>query len=257
MPYWCGECRTYFSVRTGTPLQHSRVPLRKWVFAVYLYVTHLKGVSSMKLHRDIRVTQKTAWFMLHRLRKVWSVVGLDSMSGPVEIDETYVGGRRKNMSNSKRKELAKLGYRGTMGKAIVVGAKDRKTKRVRAEVVHEVNRSELRRFVAMVVDRNVIVYTDNHAGYDGLPNPHEVVAHSRGEYVRGDVHTNGIEGFWSMFKRAHVGTYHKMSEKHLQRYVDEFAGRQSVRETDTERQMTGMVAGMVGKRLLYKDLTAD
>ena len=255
MPYWCGDCRSYFSVRTGTPLQHSRLPLRKWIFAIYLYVTSLKGVSSLKLHRDLKVTQKTAWFMLHRLRKAWSVAGLDTMSGPVEVDETFVGGKRKNMHASKRRKLAE---RGPMaGKSTVVGAKDRDTKRVRAEVMREVNRSTLRRFVAMVVDRHTTVYTDNHAGYDWVPNPREVVAHSKGEYVRGDAHTNGIESFWSMFKRAHTGTYHVMSPKHMQRYVDEFAGRQSVRAWGTDAQMGDVVAGMVGKQLTYADLTSD
>ena len=207
MPYWCGACRSYFSVRTGTPLQHSRVPLRKWVFAIYLYVTHLKGVSSLKLHRDIQVTQKTAWFMLHRLREAWGNSGIDDMAGPVEVDETYVGGKRENMSNRKRKELAGTGRGGGgVGKAIVVGAKDRASKRVRAQVVENTGRRTLHRFVRVVADGQVPVYTDEAAAYKGIPNPHESVAHSRSEYVRGDVHTNGIESFWGMFKRGYVGT---------------------------------------------------
>ena len=258
MPYWCGACRTYFSVRTGTPLQHSRVPLRKWVFAIYLYVTHLKGVSSLKLHRDLKVTQKTAWFMLHRLREAWGESGIDSMmgpAGPVEVDETYIGGKRRNMSNRKRKELAGTG-RGGAGKSTIVGVKDRASKHVRAKVVAGTDSETLTGFVVRTVGGKVTVYTDEAAAYNALPNPHESVTHSRSEYVRGDVHTNGIEGFWSMFKRGYVGTYHYMSDKHLQRYVDEFTGRQCVREQDTDGQMGGLVASMVGKRLLYADLIA-
>lgn len=105
MPYWCKDCRGYFSVRTGTTLQNSRLPLRKWAFATYLYVTNLKGVSSMKLHRDVKVTQKTAWFMLHRLREAWKASGLEQLVGPLEVDETYVGGKRENMSKTRRKKL--------------------------------------------------------------------------------------------------------------------------------------------------------
>ena len=124
MPYRCKDCRSYFSVRTGTMMESSRLPLRKWAFAVYLYVTNLKGVSSMKLHRDLKVTQKTAWFMLHRLRDAWDESGLEAFTGPVEADETYMGGRRKNMPKSKRKRLK---GRGAAGKTAVAGVKDRAT----------------------------------------------------------------------------------------------------------------------------------
>ncbi len=260
MPYWCGGCRSYFSVRTGTPLQHSRLPLRKWVFGIYLYVTHLKGVSSLKLHRDLKITQKTAWFMLHRLREAWGDSGIDGMMGPgpVEADETYVGGRRKNMSKSKRKELAGTG-RGGAGKAAVVGVKDRATKKVRAKVVQHTDTPHVAGFVAEHTKPGSKVYTDEASVYNALKPwfDHQTVTHSKSEYVRGDVHTNGIESFWSMFKRGHIGTYHYMSDKHLQRYVDEFTGRQCVREADTAGQMAGIVAAFVGKRLLYKDLIAE
>ena len=118
MPYWCKDCRKYFSVRTGTTIAKSNVPLRKWAFAVYLFVTNLKGVSSMRLHREIEVTQKTAWFMLRRLRESWSESELEQFLSPVKVDETYMGGKRKNMSNTKRKEQAQLG-RDTAGKTAV------------------------------------------------------------------------------------------------------------------------------------------
>ncbi len=133
MPYWCPDCRSYFSCKTGTLIQASRLPVRKWVFAIYLYVTNLKGVSSMKLHRDLGITQKTAWFMLHRLREAWNQSGLEEFVGPVEVDETYIGGKRKNMPKPKRKALE---GRGGVGKAVVVGAKDRATNRGTAPSVN-------------------------------------------------------------------------------------------------------------------------
>ena len=255
MPYWCKDCRSYFSVRTGSPMESSRVPYRKWVFAIYLHVTSLKGVSAMKLHRDLGVAYKTAWFMLHRIREAWDQSGLEFMDGPVEADETYVGGKRKNMPKSKRKEMS---GRGTAGKAAIAGVKDRQTKRVKARVVKNTDARTLQSFVFGRVRIRSKVYTDDASAYNGLPGigyRHESVSHSRGEYVRGQAHTNGIESFWSMFKRAYVGTYHKMSEKHLQRYVDEFAGRQCIRERGTAQQMRDVVAAWIGKRILYSDLT--
>ena len=145
MPYWCKECRSYFSVRTGTTMEKSRLPLRKWAFAVYLYVTNLKGVSSMKLHRDLKITQKTAWFMLHRLREAWDESGLEQFVGPVEVDETYIAGKKKNMSKAKRR---KVRGRGPAGKPMVMGAKDRATNAVIAKVVSRKDRETMQGFVA-------------------------------------------------------------------------------------------------------------
>ena len=145
MPYRCSDCRSYFSVKTGTALEGSKIPLRKWVFAIYLEVTSLKGVSSMKLHRDLKVTQKTAWFMLHRLREAWAHEKSDSMAGPVEVDETYIGGKRKNMPKAKR---AALTGRGAIGKTAVVGAKDRASNRVAARPVSSTDKLTLQRFVS-------------------------------------------------------------------------------------------------------------
>ena len=136
MPYRCTDCRAYFSVKTGTALEGSKVPLRKWAFAIYLEVTSLKGVSSMKLHRDIGVTQKTAWFMLHRLREAWAQETDGPFDGPVEVDETYMGGRKKNMSKGKRREVF---GRGPAGKPMVMGAKDRATNEIVAKVVSRKN----------------------------------------------------------------------------------------------------------------------
>ena len=253
MPYWCRDCTSYFSVRTGTVLAHSRLPLRKWVFATYLYVTSLKGVSSMKLHRDLKVTQKTAWFMLHRLREAWDEGGLERFVGPAELDETYMGGRERN----KHRKKGRPG-RGRFGKTVVAGVRDRATKRVTAKVVPDTTAKTLHRFVADRTIDGATVYTDGAGIYQkGIAGrAHESVNHKAGEYVRGDVHTNGIESFWSMLKRAHKGTFHKISAKHMQRYVTEFAGRHNVRDADTIDQMIDVAVGMVGKRLLYRDLIA-
>ena len=255
MPYRCRDCRGYFSVRTGTALERSKVPLRKWGIAIYLEITSLKSISSMKLHRDIGVNQRTAWFMLHRIREAWAAKpGGPKFSGPVEVDETYMGGKRKNMSNAKR---ATLTGRGAVGKTAVVGAKDRATKRVAAKVVERTDKPTLHGFVAAHADPDTTIYTDDALVYETLPFDHEAVRHSVAEYVRDKAHTNGIESFWAMLKRAHTGTFHKMSPKHLNRYVQGFAGKHNIREEDTIAQMVAVAAGLIGKRLMYRQLIAD
>ena len=238
-------------------MERSKVPLRKWVFAIYLEMTSLKGVSSLKLHRDLGVTQKTAWFMLHRIREAWTDEEGATLPGPVEADETFVGGRRRNMSASRRRSQPQ--GRGYAGKVPVAGVKDRESRRVSASVVERTDRHTLRLFLAERVQRGAKVYTDDNLAYrrlDVLGFDHEAVRHSAREYVRGQAHTNGIESFWSMLKRGYVGTYHYMSEKHLQRYVNEFSGRHNVRDLDTIDQMASVAAGLVGRRLMYKHLTA-
>ena len=257
-PYRCTDCRAYFSVKTGTALEGSKVPLRKWVFAFYLETTSLKGVSSMKLHRDLKVTQKTAWFMLHRIRKVWALDKAAGFSDPVEVDETYVGGKRKDMSNAQRREPAEQGVgRGAVDKTAVVGIKDREIKHVRAKVVGRTDKPTLQGFVVKHTAPGATVYTDEATAYQGLPFKQEAVKHSVSEYVRGMAHTNGAESFRSMLKRAHMGTFHKLSPKHLDRYVQEFAGRQNMREKDTIDQMADVASGTVGKQLTYEKLIAD
>lgn len=252
MPYRCRAtgCKKRFSVRTKTAMDSSNVGYRKWAIALFLFATSLKGVSSMKLHRDLGVTQKTAWFMAHRIREAWADLG-HSFGGPVEADETYIGGKRKNMSNAKRKTLS---GRGAVGKLAVAGAKDRATNRVSARPVPDTGAPTLQGFVVAHSAPGAKVYTDEGSAYTGMPRKHSAVNHSAREYVRGPVHTNGIESFWAMFKRGYHGTYHRMSGKHLGRYVNEFAGRHNDRPLDTIDQLAAMAAGMDGRVLRYRDL---
>ena len=253
MPYRCRDCRKYFSVKTGTVMANSPLPLQKWLYAIYLELTSLKGVSSMKLHRDLGITQKAAWFMLQRIREAFAEMGpAVRFDGPVEADEAYFGGLQKNMHAKKRK---KLSGRGTAGKTAVVGVKDRETKMVAAKVVRSTDGKTLQGFVREHVEPGATVYSDDTGAYGGLTEYERgTVKHSVGEYVNGHIHTNGIESFWSMLKRAHKGVYHKLSPKHLQRYVDQFTGRHNVRDLDTIRQMAMVTEGMAGKRLKYRDL---
>ena len=255
MPYRCREkeCAKRFSVRTKTPMESSKLGFQVWAVALYQVTTNLKGVSSMKLHRDLGITQRSAWFLAHRLREAWKDNG-SQFAGPVEVDETYFGGKRKNMSKAKRSEQT---GRGTVGKAVVAGAKDRATNRISAKVVAGTDMGSLQGFIAARTAASAKVYTDDHSGYKGMRFDHDTVAHSVGEYVRDQVHTNGIESFWATLKRAHKGTFHKISSKHLDRYVTEFAFKHNHRSLDTVDQMKSVVSGMVGRRLRYPDLIAD
>ncbi len=258
MPFRCREkeCGKLFSAKVGTVMEGSKIGYQDWIIATFEIMTNLKSVSSMKLSRDLEITQKSAWFLAQRLRSALSQDDNTLFSGPVEVDESYFGGRRRNMSTAKRKALADTG-RGPVGKTAVVGAKDRATKQVAAKVVRFADKETLQGFVKDHATPGATVYTDDAAAYESLPFDHAVIKHSLSEYVKGDVHTNGIESLWSMLKRAHKGTFHKLSPKHLNRYVQEFAGRHNVREQDTIEQMQTVSDGMNGKRLRYRELVAD
>lgn len=255
MPYRCREreCRKRFSVRTGTVMQSSNLGYQVWAMGIYLFTTNLKSVSSMKLHRDLNITQKSAWHLAHRLRKVFEASG-GPFAGPVEVDETYMGGRRANMPKAKREQLT---GRGAVGKTTIIGVKDRDTKQVSARVVETADKPTVHGFIAEHTEAGATVYSDDALVYDSLPNPHASVNHTAQEYVRGEVHTNGVESFWSMLKRAHKGTFHKLSPKHLNRYVQEFAGKNNLRSLDTLDIMGAVVLAMNGKVLKYDTLIAD
>ena len=248
-PFRCKDCRKHFSVKTDSLLHSSNLPLSKWAIAFYLYNTSLKGVSSMKLHRDLGIAQSSAWYMAHRIRQMWGGVE-DKFAGPVEADETYIGGKETNKHEWKKQKAG----RGTVGKTPVAGVKDRETNRVRTEVVESTDKGTLQNFVIRNTEPTAQVYTDEAAAYRGLPRPHEAVAHGAGEYVRQMAHTNGLESHWALFKRGLDGIYHHVSVKHLPLYTLEFEGRHNVRPMDTAEQMAAMARGAAGKRMTYQTL---
>ena len=225
MPFRCRQkgCAKRFSTKTGTVMECSNLGFQVWAIALFLFATNLKGISSMKLHRDLGVTRKTAWFLAHRIRETWQdtsawfawLPGFHPFDGPMEADETYVGGKRKNMSHEKRKQLR---GRGTVGKVAVAGVKDRRIGKVSARVVQHTDSATLQGFVQHHGTPGATVYTDAALSYHGMTGfEHQAVNHSVGEYVRDGAHTNGIESFWSMLKRGYVGVFHQLSAKHLNR----------------------------------------
>lgn len=258
-----------FSAKVGTIFEDSPIPLEKWLPAVWALVNDKNGISSWELHRMLNVTQKTAWFMLHRIRLGMSdkrfgnraKIGNSDGGGGVEVDETFVGGKLQNMHKAKKLRYNIRG--GNTGKAVVMGLLDRDLRQVRAKVVPDVKRETLQAEVMREVKHGSKVYTDEHVGYANLHSRfvHDVVNHTM-EYVNGQVHTNGIENFWSLLKRTLRGTYVAVEPYHLERYVDEQVFRfnnrggkkKEERVTDAQR-FSKALSQIVGKRLTYKELT--
>ena len=259
----CRDCRKQFSVKTGTIFEESPIVLDKWLMAIWLVVNCKNGVSSYEIARDLKVTQKSAWFMLHRIRLALKTGDWSPMGGsgePVEADETFVGGKAKNMHPGRRK-VAISGDAAT-DKAVVFGMLDRETRKVRAEVIPNVRRDVLQNRIMDGVAKGATVHTDRWQGYNELKMDgfvHQTVNHLT-EYVRGDVHTNGIENFWSLLKRGLNGTYVAVEPFHLSAYVDEQLFRFNNRATkdnplnDADRFMLA-VSQISGKRLTYAELT--
>ena len=251
----CADCRKPFTVRIGTIFEDSALPLQKWFFAFYLVTAHKKGISSMQLSRDIGVTQKTAWFMLHRIRHILADSNHKPLDGIVEVDETFIGGKDRNKHLSKRQHLGT----GGIGKAAVLGMLDRDDKVVVTAPVDRVNARTLQGMMKSHIHVDSTVMTDEWVGYNGSGEyfkKHERINHHDGKYADGEIHTNTIEGFWSLLKRGIIGIYHQVSVDHLHRYCDEFSYRYNTRKVK-DAQRFARALGHVDGRLTYKKLTAN
>ena len=251
--YRCNQCQLDFTIRTGTIFERSHIPLHKWLYAMYLLVTARKGISSMQLAKEIGVTQKSAWFMLHRLREACAGE-LEKLQGTVEVDEAFFGGKEANKHESKKLRAG----RGSVGKTAVVGLRERGGK-VIAKTIDATDKEALQGAILEHVEVGSQIMTDEASGYAGIGGlffDHETVAHSASEYRRGAVHTNSIESVWAVMKRGMHGVYHHASAKHLPRYVDEFTFR--LNEGDVKRhtldRLESFVEAVDGKRLTYARL---
>lgn len=239
----CADCLKQFTVRVGTIFEDSALPLQKWFMGIYLIMAHKKGISSIQLGKDIEVTQKTAWFMLHRIRYAIRTKSFDKqLNGIVEADETYVGGKttRSRKNNNK---------------TIVAGIIERGG-RITAKTVEHASIKELMGHIHDNVSKEATIYTDEHVSYQGLKyvyKQHETITHGEKEYVRGNVHTNTIESFWALLKRGIVGIYHHVGKKHLNKYVDEFEFRYNNRHIHDVERFSSMLSCCNG-RLMYRDL---
>jgi transposase-like protein len=251
----CGDCRQRFSIKVGTIFEDTKLPLRKWFMAIWLITNHPKGIASTTLAKDLKITQKSAWFVMHRLRHAATTKSFNApLRGVVEVDETFVGGKARNRHIDKR---GKGDGTGGTGKAVVAGAVERKGDVV-ARVVDDVKAATLTNFIRESVSPDVdLLVTDQWVGYKhvGKEYPHAIINHAQGVYVDGDAHTNSIESVWALLKRQIVGIHHWVSPKHLDRYVQEMSWRFNRRDMHVGPRMNDLFAGVEG-RLKYKELIA-
>ena len=207
-PYHCKECRKYFSVKVGTVMEASPIKYQTWLAAIYLMTVSRKGVSSCQLARQLDIQQKTAYFLLSRIREAWNTNGNFMLSGVIECDEAYFGGKEKNKHENKKLKEG----RGAVGKTAVIAMKERGRNRVTAFPIAETDAKTLQNSIKENVVTGSTLYTDEHKSYTGISGyTHETVAHSVGEYVKGMASTNGVESFWALLKRGYIGTFHHMN----------------------------------------------
>lgn len=250
----CGACRKRFSIKVGTIFEDTKLPLRKWFMAIWMVTSHKKGIASTQLAKDLKITQKSAWFVLHRLRHAARTKSFNApLNGTIEGDETFVGGREKNKHASKRIP----GSQGGSNKSVVLGMSQREGE-LRTMVVSDLKARTVQGIIRQNVKPGSTLMTDEHVSYVGLGRDyaHHRVNHSKGEYVRHyTIHTNGIESVWALLKRQIIGIHHWVSPKHLARYVDEMSWRFNRRDMEEGDRMNDMLACVNG-RLTYRALIA-
>lgn len=248
-PYKCGVCHTKFTAKTGTIMEGSHMSIRMWLFAMYLMGSSRKGISSLELSKQLGTTQKTAWYMAHRIRE--ACVETAKLRGIVEMDEAYFGGKEKNKHAKDRFNSG----RGVANKIPVVGMRERNGETI-GRVVSGTSMYELHKLIHQNIRPKTAVFTDDHPSYEGIEKngyKHHIVKHSEGEYVDGVAHTNSIESVWALLKRGMYGTYHHVSQKHLARYVNEFCFR--LTKTNTLSFIDAVCLKANGGVLQYKQLT--
>lgn len=254
--YQCKNTGKYFNVKTNTIFDNTKLELQKWFLAIWIATSHKKGISSLQLGRDLDITQKSAWFMLQRIRACYGINDDNQLDNTVEVDETYVGGENKNKSLSKRKELHKDGMQtGGNHKTPVLGLLERDGE-VKGIVLEKAYGKTIKPILFDGIKETATVITDGFGAYKDINKSfaqHEIVYHNRGQYVNGAFHTNTIEGFWSLLKRGIIGIYHFVSVKHLQRYVNEFSYRYNTRKL-TDGNRFNLLLTNIENRLTYKEL---
>lgn len=250
--YKCSTTGKYFNVKKGTMFENSKIPLRKWLIGIWIMASHKKGCSSVQLATDLGITQKTAWFMAHRIRRCLTQSSY-LLNGTVEVDETYIGGLNENRHQSKKKDNTQG---RSLDKSVVLGMAQR-CGIVRARHIENVRKNILDAQIKENIDTHATIYTDELGAYKNMPHhkKHESIKHKSHEYVRGNVHTNNIENFWSVMKRGIYGIYHYTSKKHLQKYIDEFAFRYNMRSLDISLKME-IIFSISDTRTKYNELTA-